>query len=294
MEIPVKNLCLSHYFAFKWATAGLRFSHFLWYLARLIKELEDGMYELPDGRIHNLIVTDWISLTTYQGQYEREIFKLLKQILSPGDSVLDVGANIGVFASMVDSLIGPKGKLVCVEPSNYCLSKLRETQKFLSSRVNIIPHALGDKKTILKLNSPLEPSHNGQSTLANPTWFEGPWIEQEISVTTIDNLFKNSKESFKLLKIDVEGYEPNILQGAKKSIADFCFEGLILEISPRFIGNEWLDKVWVQFENYPYRFKIGEKGFFKKNLDLVPIDLIKAKQIQIQWNLFISRSSIFN
>jgi hypothetical protein len=56
------------------------------------------------------------------GSYEQENEDLFRQQIKPGDIVLDVGANEGIFAALFGSLVGPQGKVIAVEPQ----SRLRD------------------------------------------------------------------------------------------------------------------------------------------------------------------------
>src|SRR6266511_2048780 len=80
------------------------------------------------------------------GGHERAEIELLCSLARPGDQMLDVGANIGLYTLHLSRAVGPKGCVVAVEPDPDNLALLRKNLKINSClNVIVIPAAFGAK-----------------------------------------------------------------------------------------------------------------------------------------------------
>jgi len=144
--------------------------------------------------------------------FEDEI-KFLKKFIVPGNNVIDIGANYGVYTLTLAKLIGDKGHIYSFEPCT-------ETRKFLESsmdvnsfkNITIDSRGLSDKKkeAILSLSKNSE-----TNSVANNSNTEGEY--EKIILTDLDsckNFYKWNNIDF--IKIDAEGQESNIIKGGKE------------------------------------------------------------------------------
>jgi len=161
--------------------------------------------------------------------------------------VFDVGANTGQFAKSIRGA-GYRGKIVCFEPLPDAHAKLRD--RFIrDEKVLIHPRtALGEVRGSININVSrnsysssilnLLPSHSN----ADP---ESTYIDTvEASIDRLDNVFTDyvTEGDRVFLKIDTQGYEWNVLDGAEHCL-DKIF-GLLLEMSlvPLYDGQRlWKD-----------------------------------------------------
>ena len=134
---------------------------------------------------------------------------LLKRILSEGSVVIDVGANIGYYTRIASNLVGAKGQVFAFEPSPNALSVLRQNTNDLSN-VRIFPVALSDSEGEARF---FVRKNGGTSSL------EADSSSQEVivKITTLDSLLIDVQE-VEFIKIDVEGFEPEVLRGAESLI----------------------------------------------------------------------------
>ena len=163
------------------------------------------------------------------------------------DVVLDVGSNTGQFARSIRAA-GYRNKIVCFEPLPDAHRKLRNR---LVGDENVIVHprtALGSERGSIPINVS---SNSFSSSILNllPTHIEAaPDSEYintvEANIDCLDNVFsdyvKPGDRAF--LKIDTQGYEWNVLDGAKASLDNI--DGLLLEMSlgPLYEGQRlWKD-----------------------------------------------------
>lgn len=169
----------------------------------------------------------WVSCGTNTGQgaycaiagldYEPELRWLVSR-LEPGDWFVDVGANIGIYSIHAARKVGTNGRVFSIEPSPEAAAILRKNvaANDLCEIVTVINSAAADKTGRLYLSGN---PHQWNSLQLSAT---PPGIE--IPVTTVDDLLAihgNSKTCIRGIKIDAEGVEMEILQGAIDTLEKF-------------------------------------------------------------------------
>ena len=152
--------------------------------------------------------------------YEHETSLLFLKTLRPGDSAIDVGGNAGYFAMLAATLVGAQGRVVTAE-ANPGLAKLICD----SAALNDISHLSVENVAISDSNGQIVFGSNGSNDSNGgvvPEKKPGEALESSESVTqfvaraeTLDSLASRSGlDSIRLLKIDTEGHELNVLKGA--------------------------------------------------------------------------------
>jgi len=148
-----------------------------------------------------------------------------------GDFVIDVGANIGIYTKFLSDFVGPTGKVISIKPIPEMYSYLRNNhQKLNLKNVKTINIALSDKKNSVPFIIPN--SNTGElCTRARLTNDFENHTESSILVDTIklDKLIQSSAQKITFIKIDVEGHEYFVLQGAKITIRKFN-PALLIEV----------------------------------------------------------------
>ena len=147
--------------------------------------------------------------------------KLIESLVSTGDRVVDVGANIGYYLLLFEKLAGPTGHVFCVEPEE---DNLRELNQQLSinnfQNVTIHPCAAGASNAevgfIAGLNGRCRPEASAGC---------------QVTVRPLDDLVPDRVD---FLKIDVEGYEGSVLAGARRILKQDK-PNLFLELHPAAI-----------------------------------------------------------
>ena len=152
-----------------------------------------------------------------QGKRHIKERSVLERLARPGMTVVDVGANIGYYALLFASAVGDKGHIICLEPDP---DNLRELQmnvcnNGLEEIIAVKPMAAGDLDGTIKF----EAGPNGRVVADGSI---------AVGVTRLDSLDLTSAD---LLKVDVEGYEGSVLDGAKETINKFR-PVLFLELHP--------------------------------------------------------------
>ena len=148
-------------------------------------------------------------------RFEREV-EFYSSIISPGDLVFDVGANIGAKSEVFLAL---GARVVAFEPQPRCMRELR-SRCGASDRLTTVQSAVGAAPGTAKL---FLSNHSGEASLVG-SWKAGEQVgEIEVPVTTLDAAIATyGVPAF--CKIDVEGFELEVLSGLSRSIAMFSLE----------------------------------------------------------------------
>ncbi|MEO1002672.1 MAG: FkbM family methyltransferase [Cyanobacteria bacterium J06638_7] len=150
-----------------------------------------------------------------QGDWFEDEIRFLRRLVQPGQTVLDIGANVGVYALCLARRVGPGGQVWGFEPAEATAALLSE-----SVAVNATPwlrvqrQALSDHSGSAWLQTP---GHSELNSLASDP--QGPG--ETVPLTTLDAC----REEFgwrqvDLLKIDAEGEEERILAGGRRFFAE--------------------------------------------------------------------------
>jgi FkbM family methyltransferase len=158
---------------------------------------------------------NWALHKTYVfGTYEPGVVQRLEELIQPGWTAIDVGANIGYFTLLMANRVGPQGKVIAFEP-------LAENFKILKENIKMNGHANVVAEN-LALMSRTERIELRSATPGAITWVASVRIDQNAAVesqsveaVTLDEYVQTkgiAKVDF--LKIDVEGAEASVLEGA--------------------------------------------------------------------------------
>ena len=165
------------------------------------------------------------SLRLYGEWAEAEI-ELAKVFLRPGDRVLDVGANIGTHSIAYGLLVGESGEVISCEPHPYMFELLsRNTRENSPSQVKLINTAVGASSGTLWMDLPAQEAtlNFGSLQASEALPVQEPqkmWVQKarvQVARDCLDNL---DQGPVRLLKIDVEGSEIQVLQGASQLLTN--------------------------------------------------------------------------
>lgn len=151
------------------------------------------------------------------GTYEDEISKLIRISLKPGFTALDIGANIGLQSLRMSQCVGEKGKIFAFEPLFYLQEKFRKNMVLnCVSNVTLFPFALSDSEGSADFETGQNSWNQGMFSLSNHG--NGPG-KQHVVIKLGDRLPEiESLNNVNLIKIDVEGFEHQVLKGLKETL----------------------------------------------------------------------------
>jgi len=150
-----------------------------------------------------------------QGDWFEDEIKFLRRLVQPGQTVVGIGANVGVYALTLARKVGPTGQVWAFEPASDTAALLAESiTANATSWLQLERQALSDHAGSAWLQTP------GQSKL-NSLAVDQKGPGEEVSLTTLDAcLEKYSWQKVDLLKIDAEGEEERILAGGQKFFSE--------------------------------------------------------------------------
>jgi FkbM family methyltransferase len=165
-----------------------------------------------------------MSQCTYvDARYEPNEMYAMSKLIGPGMCVVDVGANAGVFTLIAAKLVGASGTVHAFEPSPRDRERLVANVRTNElSNVHVHASALGRAagKAVLAVAGAGHPGHNTIGGFAYSA--DADSYSLEVEVSTLDDFVKEQKLArLDLLKIDVEGSETAVLQGARDSVRRF-------------------------------------------------------------------------
>src|SRR5260221_960944 len=212
-----------------------------------------------------------------------DTLNLILSILKPSSVVIDVGTNIGYLASRC-ARVANDGFVFGFEPSVHNFAKCLDNLS-LNDFENCIVQNIGLDETERQINlETVNPNNKGMNRVST-----GPSSGTEkITVKTLDQVLRdNGLKRVDLIKLDVEGYELQVLKGAEITVNEFR-PILVIEVDDRLLINfgissselfNWL--VIHQFEVYGIdKQKIkAAKEMANRHLDILAVPIEKSKSI---------------
>jgi FkbM family methyltransferase len=212
-------------------------------LSKLVRNAKERIRYFPQQKIVKINKSYTMLLNPREEGIHRDLFIYKKReplatdflatsgILKKGFNVLEAGANIGYYALLEWEIIKPSGVIYALEPATQNYEKLIDNIT-LNKPNNILPFklALGDKE--------------GKATLYLSKWSN--WctlnknnIQYQIGsettpVTTLDKFLEN-KQKINFVRMDVEGYEYEILKGSTETLKENIV--IQMEVHPHAIKN---------------------------------------------------------
>lgn len=154
------------------------------------------------------------SLANY-GEFSRVEADFFAQVCKPGDNVIEVGANIGAHTVGLAKMVGSQGNILAFEPQRIVFQTLCANISINSlTNVKCFQYAVGDingQVLVPDLNHEVKSNFGGVSLIINT---DCP--KEYVQCVTLDSFITLPK--LKLLKIDVEGMEANVIKGAQNII----------------------------------------------------------------------------
>ena len=168
--------------------------------------------ECRHGRIRYLRGDSFVgrSLELY-GEFSEAEAALLARLLSPGDVVVEAGANVGALTIPMAKAVGPTGRIIAYEPQRLVAEILRDNLAVNElANVEVRHAALGAEAGTIAV--PPVNYHGGGNF--GGVALGGP-AGEDVPLETVDGL---ALDRVDLIKVDVEGMEPEVLAGAAAAI----------------------------------------------------------------------------
>src|SRR5438445_4764144 len=188
-----------------------------------------------EGHKVRVRLAQWVDLTSLIGRPEEAVVERVVKHVPVGGTVIDAGAHIGRYTLMAASAVGPSGRVIAIEPGPDTFTLLCENAALnRMSWITAIHAALGKEDGSAELFTGSDQATNS---------LRGEWLDklegsqsvarrscQEVTVRSLGSLLTElGVGPVDLLKIDVEGAELEVLQGARDLLRSGQIKQMICE-----------------------------------------------------------------
>ena len=208
-------------------------------------------------------------LYTFGWQFDEEL-PFLATRLRKGDTVFDIGANIGTWSLILSHAVGAAGRVFAYEPARATFDALSDNLS-LNAAPNIVASrcAVSDARGTLRLYHDVDASRNslGRTRTVSSGDFE------EVPAVTLDALATDlAIDALDFIKIDVEGAEPLAFAGGQATIERFT-PVILFEVVPKALGALGFsyDASWRILAELGYEFYGLESGALRR-VAACPVD----------------------
>jgi FkbM family methyltransferase len=173
----------------------------------------------------------------YFGVWEPQITAWVSRRLAPGDTFVDVGANIGYYSLLASRLVGKAGTVVAIEASPTTFKDLLANLKLNGiSNVRAVNVAASDSEGVAKIYRGHQ-HHIGLTTMLECRGFD---LECEVRAAPLSTILEREElQSARLVKIDVEGAECSVVAGMGQLIEKGRTDAeIIIEVDPELLESQ--------------------------------------------------------
>jgi FkbM family methyltransferase len=247
------------------------------------------------SRLRDTIVYDWVDGSKllvrngmtgatgniYCGLHEFAEMGFLLHFLKAGDLFVDVGANVGSWTVLGSAVCG--AEVIAAEPDPVTAAWLRRNVEInrQQGRVTIVQAALGATHGSVRLTV-------GRDT-TNRVASEGGDGTREVELLSLDEVVADRKVS--LLKMDADGYEAQIVEGAKKTLGDPATWAIVTEAADPSVADPLADFGFERMYYDPFSRQLLPEPhghlpppgntLFVRNLDAIPARIATARRREI-------------
>lgn len=183
-----------------------------------------ALTRLPDSWLRALKARHYErSLRRFREDDEPDLM-VVRKLVAPMTTAVDLGANVGVYTKVLSSLTGPNGRVISVEPVAETFGILsRNVQVFEMTNVLLVNAAVSDKSEMVTMEVPTYES-GGANFYQAQVVDNKPDRQQtarrvRVRSMTLDEI-ASGEENIGFIKCDVEGHELKCLAGAESVIAN--------------------------------------------------------------------------
>ena len=160
--------------------------------------------------------------------WEPETTATIRDILKPGDTFIDVGANIGWFTLIASREVGEEGRVIAFEPDPESFDILRR-----NVTVNKCPNVILEKDALSNKRGTIwlyihDKNKGGHSLLKSDERSQ----RVEVQALTLDEYLQGFERKIALVKMDTEGAEGLILEGMQSTIQTQDRMDIVMEFAP--------------------------------------------------------------
>jgi FkbM family methyltransferase len=156
-----------------------------------------------------------------EGDWFEQEMEFWRNWLMPGMTVIDVGANVGVYTFSAAKRVGKEGKVIAIEPFSKCVGCLHETSQINAMEwVSIYEAAASDRDGSIRLS--IQGASELNEVIMDDTEILPSAQYAQVQCLTLDSLVEQEQlQKVHFLKLDAEGHEISVLRGCEKLLSKF-------------------------------------------------------------------------
>lgn len=189
-----------------------------------------------DGLKFALDLKDDVQREIYFGVFDARDLQVIRSLVPAGGVCMDVGANVGLYSLHMARLVGPGGQVHAFEPDPRNHLRLSDNGRlnFTDNRIVFHQLAISNQQGMLPFNRAGDDS-TGLGSLCHVT---GPSAGQiNVPVTTLDDFIdRQGIDAVDLMKVDIEAHEPEMMQGAERSLRSQRFHYILMEFNGHLLA----------------------------------------------------------
>jgi FkbM family methyltransferase len=166
----------------------------------------------------------------YPSTYEPAKAAFLRAHATRGATVLDLGAHIGLFSVLLARAVGPAGRVISFEPAPATAAVLRATVRCnrVGTVVSVREAAVAGRRGEVELFETGDECSNASSVVRT----DRTSSSVRVPATTLDDLVADEGLTVAVVKVDIEGAELDVLEGAQVLLSEQR-PALAIEVHPR-------------------------------------------------------------
>jgi FkbM family methyltransferase len=192
--------------------------------------------------------------------YEEPFRHALENTVKPGDTVWDVGANVGIYTELFCKWVGPQGNVVAFEPNPEPIARIKDRIKDCPwlTLENVALGARDERSTLIVENGYTVSGHvqyNGETDNSGK-------LAIPIQLTTGDKVCGRIGKSPNVVKVDVEGFEEDVLLGLDHTLLSPLVRAVLIEVHFQQLESRGESKAPIRIQEF-----LRSKGFRLKWID---------------------------
>ena len=262
-----------------------------WFYLKHILKKKFELFKIKEFEIYLDLLTPGISktLAIYESR-EDDMKHIIKDKIRYGMNIIDCGSNIGFYPLFERKLIGNHGKIYSFEPDQRNFTLLDKNIKLFDKSNNtfIYKQGLAEKKSLQNFIITNESNLNTISSGNDDKFLSKYKIDDihEINCTSVDEFISDNEiKKIDFIRMDIEGYEVEVLKGMKKTLNNMK-PSILIETHPHFYDENRSFTKQLQYLfriNYKVKLIISavkpQPEEFKK-LNLKPDKIINSDFVQ--------------
>ena len=233
-------------------------------------------------------------LQIYTGLYDTSEMLFIMHYLREEDTFVDVGANIGAYTVLASGVAGAKSIAYEPIPSTFANLVRNVNYNSLSAKAELVNCGVGDQAGTITFSNSLDAINH----VIYEENFSGKTID--VPVDSLDNMLAGQEVN--ILKIDVEGYEANVINGAAQVLKKPELKAVLMEtngLTEQYeFGQNYLHEKLLGLDFLPYQYLPAERKLapitgtnpdntiYVRDRDYVTQRLESGRKIRLRQGLF--------